>query len=211
MYQTGHVGLALLCWTPLGTVLVARGRVGLAITTGLLCLWLATLPDVDLSVSVLRHRGPTHSVTFALVVAVAVGALVANLDALLDYLLALLRAVPIPAVAWRLGSDLVGLLPEQVRSGEAYPSLRVSGAVLGLAAGISVLSHVLGDALTPAGVELLWPVSRERFSVDLVLAENDVANHALLVAGVVSLGLLFYGVPAIPVADLPWLGGVSVW
>jgi inner membrane protein len=45
-------------------------------------------------------------------------------------------------------------------------------------------SHLASDALTPAGVPLLWPLSDRRYSLDVVRADSTVGNYGLLVAGV---------------------------
>ncbi|NKE37934.1 metal-dependent hydrolase [Natronococcus sp. JC468] len=74
MYRGGHVGLNALLyapflplashyWSPEGAVLGA----GLA-------LGLANLPDIDESISRLRHRGPTHTLWFAVLVGLLAGA-----------------------------------------------------------------------------------------------------------------------------------------
>lgn len=49
---------------------------------------------------------------------------------------------------------------------------------------LAIGSHLLADALTPAGVAVFWPVSGKRYSLDLVRADNTVANYGLLALGV---------------------------
>jgi inner membrane protein len=49
---------------------------------------------------------------------------------------------------------------------------------------LGVLAHLLADALTPAGVPFLWPLSGRDFSVYLTRADNTLANYALLAVGV---------------------------
>ena len=49
---------------------------------------------------------------------------------------------------------------------------------------LAVLAHLLADALTPAGVPLLWPLSGRSFSLYLTRADNTVANYLLLALGV---------------------------
>ena len=49
---------------------------------------------------------------------------------------------------------------------------------------VTVLAHLLADALTPAGVPLLWPLSSRDFSVYLTRADNTLANYVLLAVGV---------------------------
>jgi len=65
--------------------------------------------------------------------------------------------------------------------------------LLGFAIGaLAVLAHLLGDALTPAGVNFLWPVSTRTYTVGLCRADNTVANYGLFVAGVFATGAAVY-------------------
>jgi inner membrane protein len=70
MYQNGHYGAALLAVAPIGTVLIAVGLVELAVAAGVTAVTLAMVPDLDQRVPGIAHRGPTHTVWFALVVGV---------------------------------------------------------------------------------------------------------------------------------------------
>lgn len=81
MYRTGHLGAALLVYAPLGFLTVLGGFRELAIAGGAVALALATLPDIDHSLPGVSHRGPTHTVWFALAVGVAIGVLGAALVA----------------------------------------------------------------------------------------------------------------------------------
>lgn len=58
------------------------------------------------------------------------------------------------------------------------------GFLLGV---FTVSAHLVGDALTPAGVPLFWPLPR-RYSVSITRADNTVANYALLAVGLVATG-----------------------
>ncbi|WP_318569770.1 metal-dependent hydrolase [Salinigranum marinum] len=73
MYRNGHYGVALLAFAPVGVALVSAGAVELALVVGAGTLWLAMLPDVDHRVPGVTHRGPTHTVGFALLVAAVLG------------------------------------------------------------------------------------------------------------------------------------------
>lgn len=145
MYRTGHYGVALLCYAPVVFVLAAAGRLNLIIVGGAGLLAGAMLPDVDHRLPLIDHRGPTHTVGFA--VAVAVG------YAVIGVLIGL-QADPLATVGLALFGFLVG--------------------------GLAVGSHLLADALTPAGVE---PFGEERISYEVVRAANPLANMALLGLG----------------------------
>jgi inner membrane protein len=73
VYRNGHYGVALLVFAPVGVALVSAGAVELAVVVGAGTLWLAMLPDVDHRVPGISHRGPTHTVGFALLVAAVLG------------------------------------------------------------------------------------------------------------------------------------------
>lgn len=75
MYREGHVGAALLAYAPVGFVTAAVGFRFLALIGGVAAVGLAMLPDYDQRVPVVDHRGPTHTVWFAVAVGV-VGAIV---------------------------------------------------------------------------------------------------------------------------------------
>jgi inner membrane protein len=74
VYRTGHLGVALLVYAPVGLALVVLGRADLAVGGGLGMAWLAMLPDYDQRVPFVKHRGVTHTVAFAVAVGLALGA-----------------------------------------------------------------------------------------------------------------------------------------
>ncbi|WP_336003132.1 metal-dependent hydrolase [Halorientalis halophila] len=74
MYKAGHVGVSLLVFLPVGVGLVLAGRPELALLGEAVMLALASLPDVDHELPLISHRGVIHTVWFALLVGVALGA-----------------------------------------------------------------------------------------------------------------------------------------
>lgn len=73
MHQVGHYGVSLLVFAPIGLALVLAGVPELATLGGATMVALATLPDVDHRVPLVDHRGPTHTVAFALLVGAGTG------------------------------------------------------------------------------------------------------------------------------------------
>jgi inner membrane protein len=73
MYATGHYGAALLVYAPVGFVLM-RLEPTLALVGGAGVLALATVPDYDLRLPVVKHRGITHTLLFTLAVSALLGA-----------------------------------------------------------------------------------------------------------------------------------------
>jgi inner membrane protein len=70
MLKEGHWGVALCAYAPVGWTLLGT-RPGLALAGGVGVLALARLPDVDLRLPFVAHRGATHTLAFALAVAAA--------------------------------------------------------------------------------------------------------------------------------------------
>lgn len=71
----------MLVYAPVGAALAALGDLELAVIAGAAVLWLAMLPDVDLRIPLVSHRGPTHSLLFAGIVGVGFGWIGADLGA----------------------------------------------------------------------------------------------------------------------------------
>ncbi|MFB6221726.1 MAG: metal-dependent hydrolase [Halolamina sp.] len=65
MYRTGHVGAALLVYAPVGFVAAAVGGASMAVLGGAVAFALASVPDLDMRVPFVPHRGPTHTAWFA--------------------------------------------------------------------------------------------------------------------------------------------------
>lgn len=75
MHKTGHIGAALLVYSPVGLSLLLVGLNELAVLGGVGMIALATLPDCDHQLPVVSHRGPTHSLAFAVVLGAVLGVL----------------------------------------------------------------------------------------------------------------------------------------
>jgi inner membrane protein len=146
VYRRGHYGVSLSVFAPVGFALVLRGHPTLAVAGGATMLWLSMLPDLDHRIPLISHRGPTHSLAFALLVGAAGG--VAG-----------------------LGLETAGVT--------AFPPA-AAGFALGT---LAVVAHLLADALTPAGVPLLWPLSTRTYSLSLVRADDTLANLSLFALG----------------------------
>lgn len=151
MYRAGHYGTALLLYAPVGLLLIVLGRPTLAVAGGALAVALAPLPDVDVRIQLVTHRGVTHTVWFALAVSIVIGAL-----------------------GWSAGRGTGAATAAQY-------------ATVGFVAGaVSMGSHLLADVVTPAGLKPFWPVSDRRYTLDLVRADNPLANYGLLSLGVLA-------------------------
>ena len=58
-------------------------------------------------------------------------------------------------------------------------------AVAGVAAALSLSSHLLADSITPMGIQPFYPISSWHHSFDVIPAANPRANTTMLGAGIV--------------------------
>jgi len=166
MYRYGHYGAGLLVYAPLAFVVTGLGFRQLALGGALVVVALAMLPDQDQRVPLVPHRGPTHTVWFALLVGGACG------------YLGLLAGQ-------RTGIDLgVG------QSFGAGVGLGVFGFLLGT---LTIGSHIAADALTPMGVRPFSPLVSKKYSYNLTRASNPISNYLLFLMGVFGLTVALFG------------------
>lgn len=157
MYRLGHQGANLLLFAPVFVALAAVGHAPLAVLGVGVVFTTASLPDIDIRLPLVAHRGITHTVWAALAAAV-VGA----------------------GAAWLVAGAF----------GDLTESLGVSRPVVAAAAGgllaFSILGHLLGDALTPMGIEPFHPISDRSYSLSLCTADSWLGNRLLFGGGVVA-------------------------
>lgn len=161
MYQLGHYGAALLSYAPLGFLVLVAGFPQLAIVGGACTLALATLPDVDHRIPGCPHRGPTHTVWFALLVGLALGG---------------------GGVALAVVTDGSGVAASE--SGTAL-FLGLFGFAVGT---LAILSHLGADVITPSGIRPFAPLRDDHYTYDIVRAKNPIANAVLFALGVAATG-----------------------
>lgn len=147
MYKTGHYGVALVVYAPVG-FLLSNVDPALSVLCGVAAVSLTPIPDVDHRIPFVAHRGSTHTMLFLFFVS---GVLA--------------------GFGWTM-ADIFGTNP----AGTA-----VAGAIAGF---VAIGSHLLADALTPGGVPLLWPVSKQRYAIGISSASNTIANYGLFAIGI---------------------------
>jgi len=74
MHKPGHYGAALLVYAPVGFLTLALGFDVLAVIGGAVAVGGAMIPDLDMRIPGIQHRGITHTVWFALVAGIVLGA-----------------------------------------------------------------------------------------------------------------------------------------
>lgn len=159
MYPPGHVGISALLLAPLGYLLFAANREREAFAWLGVALGITLLPDVDVFLPGVLHRGVTHTIPFAIIVGGAIACL---------------------AVA----SGLVLSTPSS-------SVVTVGRGTIGFAVGSgAVLSHLLGDVITPMGITPLFPVFDAVYTLELVYARNPAANLSFLLLGIAFFAFL---------------------
>ncbi|ATW86826.1 inner membrane protein [Halohasta litchfieldiae] len=155
MYRKGHLGVSMLVFAPIGYALVGVGSPILAAITGGVMIWFAMLPDVDHRLPLIEHRGPTHSLLFAALIG---------------------------GIGWAIGliAERVVALSFDLGLGDGFGLPEIGFAI----GALTVIAHLIGDTLTPAGVNYLWPLSKRTFSVSLARADNRLANSGLFGLGI---------------------------
>lgn len=103
MYRPGHYGASLVAYAPVGFVAIALGGVELALAGGAVAVAGAMVPDWDQRVPFVRHRGPTHTVWFTLLV----GGVLAVAGALLGSAAGFAGAVVLGAFGFVVGATIV--------------------------------------------------------------------------------------------------------
>ena len=66
MHRPGHYGAALVFYAPIALIASSLGFTSIAVLGGVVVTALAMIPDYDMRVPLIKHRGPTHTVWFAL-------------------------------------------------------------------------------------------------------------------------------------------------
>ena len=159
MYRPGHYGVALLTYAPLGLVIGLTGYEAAALVGCVLVVGLSTIPDYDYYIPMIDHRGPTHTLVFAVLV----------------------------------GVGLAGITTAVVGEDTAFAGLGVVAFAFTIGT-VAIVSHLLADVLTPAGIRPFWPLSNRRYTLNLVKASDSVANYLLLGLGVVAIVTVIVGI-----------------
>jgi len=164
MYQLGHYGVALVVYAPVGFGLLALGATELALVGGAVMVGGAMIPDVDIRLPFVNHRGLTHTIWFGLAVGVVLGIVGAVIGASSSG--GLTSAVGLGLFGFLLGTLTIGshllgdvLTPMGIRPFEPLRddeyTLEVTPAanpvanylLLALGIGIAVLAFVAGQAV----------------------------------------------------------------
>ncbi|MCU4717319.1 metal-dependent hydrolase [Halapricum hydrolyticum] len=158
MYRTGHQGVNLVLFAPVFAALALTGHVVLGIVGVAVVFTTASMPDADVRLPLVAHRGITHTVWAASALGLAV-------------------AIPV----YYTGAAVASSVPEL-----AVYTPATLGVYSGSVVAFSVLGHLVGDLVTPMGIRPFAPLSDRSYSLGLWTADS-IANKVLFGIGVVVL------------------------
>jgi len=175
MYKNGHFGVTLLLYSPVLVLLRFYSSIDIGLVGLLIALIITPLPDQDLNISYLRHRGFTHTVYFS----VLLGLIAVVLFAIVSQIIYIQFEYSVP------------------RRNDIFVFIFINTM-------FGILSHIIGDSLTPMGVKPFrlpskylesLPISwNAKFTLNLCKASNKTANSVLFTSGLI-LVLLSFTVP----------------
>jgi inner membrane protein len=185
MYRAGHYGAALIAASPLAFALTYFHQPFVAVASVITMLALTRIPDWDMWLPGVSHRGITHTIVFT----IFIGGLM---------------AVTFPALLYVFRSPLMSYLPVTLE-----PATYVSAAGLGFLTGaLAILAHLAADIITPRGIHPFLPHDSTRYTLDLVPARSPSGNALLQLVGLVCIvvafgaGLHFGGVTGTELVDM---------
>lgn len=160
------MGLSLLLYAPVLYLLITFDELLLAGVGLVIVAAYASVPDLDFKVPNVKHRGYSHSLIGAVVIAIPV------------------------SLATFISYTYINLLGQEYSLSIQYsPELMgLYGFVIGYYA---VLTHYAGDIVTPSGIPILAPYSKKYYSLGLFYAKNKLANGFFLVLGFLVTILVF--------------------
>jgi inner membrane protein len=163
MYKRGHDGLNALLYAPIAVLTTFFLSIELTIIGGVLFIGVARLPDTDRHfdssmdtnrTELLEYIPITHrGLTHTIWFAVATGGILAPLAVL-----------------------LTNMFPQNVPQTTAL----IYGFLTGTG---GVLTHLLGDFITPTGIKPFTPISKNKYTLNICDADNKLANYGFLLTG----------------------------
>lgn len=176
MYGRGHVGIGLLMYAPIALVLIHDDLILFTLLGWGLTIFFSTFPDIDIKISFIPHRGPTHTVWFAVLFGIITGAIGGVTVATL-----IQQGILQPSLWTQLPVSAEQVTPDMQFLTEGTPAIRslVTALFMGFVTAWAILSHLVGDVLTPMGIRPFKPFSNNRYTLKWTKAANTTANELL--------------------------------
>ena len=159
MYKSGHTGLSLLFYSPLLYLFIEFNELAFASIGLIIIISYSSVPDLDFKVPGVKHRGYSHSLIGAVIIALPMS------------IIAYFSYIYLNKLTVEFGGEL------------AYSPMLMSVFAFILAF-FAVLTHYAGDIVTPSGIPILAPVSKKKYSLNLFYAKNKLANGLSLFLGI---------------------------
>lgn len=182
MYKDGHWGIGFILFSPIAFALVYVDKLWLFWFSLSAYFFLITHPDIDMKLQrytyslqsvpliglvtpKIQHRKQTHTVWYAIFWAILFGV---------------------------TGALLSGVV-EPVSQNPTVQMLAI-GLFGGFIGFFGIIAHLLGDVLTPSGIQPFAPISNKKYTLSLVYAKNFWANKGLFVLGMITMtGAVYLG------------------
>ncbi len=168
MYRKGHRGINMMLFAPVLFIMLILEFFLLGIIGFATVVYFASLPDIDLRMKFLTHRGFTHTISFGIFIGV------------ISFIIGLFGGI----IAMNVGIVRTSLFN--------MIFIPLYGFFIGF---FIVMGHIAGDIITPSGVRLFQKpkhipniriFSDKKYTFNLVPAKSTWANFGFLF-----LGLLF--------------------
>lgn len=159
------VTVALLFYSPIvfGALTTDIATLPLVVAGAVLTSGLCMLPDVDQNLPLVKHRGITHTIWFALLVGGVLGG---------GAFVVVQGAGQSILVQWIPADRLLG-----------SPLAITVGWFFGVTGGLVVVSHLFGDWLTKMGIRPWSPLWGHKHRLGITRADSTIANGVLYVLG----------------------------
>lgn len=180
MHKEGHIGIGLLLYSPFLFIFFLFDFAEMGLLFGAIFIFLSFHPDIDMKIqrktSFLRNDYLKNIIPF------------------LENFLNLTKHRSITHTVWyallwgiivAIGSFMI-FSPVNLLNIILFVSL---GFIIGF---LGIISHLLGDILTPMGIKPFYPVKNKNYSLNKFKAKNPFYNYGFLILGIVISSLIVF-------------------
>lgn len=174
MYRKGHIGINMMLFAPILFIMIILEFVILGIIGLISVSYFASLPDIDLKIKRLKHRGFTHTISFAVLIGLIVfmiGLFVSNIFMALGIInTSLFNLIFISIYSFYIGFFIV-------------------------------MGHIAGDIITPTGVRIFekpkyipnsYIFSDKNYTLFSIPAKSNIANFVFLFLGLLCTSISIF-------------------
>lgn len=172
--------MAMLLYAPVAFILVYFQQYVAAVAAGAIIVGTTRVPDWDLWLPGVSHRGITHTLLFVVFFGLLIGMVF--------------------AVGIFYGPKVLPLFSLFYDGAVTTRVILIAGGFGFFCGATAIFAHLMADIITPMGLQPLVPFSTQRYGLRVARAANPIANGVLLTAGSVAVvlgwtaGVYFSGV-----------------